>query len=204
MWVLLTRRTQVMLLVAFTTALLLGFQAASEWWTGSTPSLLKFISLVATIISTAMVVLANWIWRWLWRQAPFLNRVFFPDLNGVWEGSLQTTWRDDKGNIPGPISTRVTIRQGVLSINIKQKTQESISWSTRVIPEADPDADRFRLWYSYSNKPNAAVSHRSCDHDGIAWLEISLGDNPDELRGQYFTSRRTAGDITLKRISNDP
>lgn len=73
-----------------------------------------------------------------------------------------------------------------------------------MIAEADADADRYRLWYSYSNKPKAAVSHRSCDHDGIAWLEVCLGDNPDELRGQYFTSRRTSGDMLLRRISSQP
>jgi hypothetical protein len=205
MWSLLARRTQVIILVVLTTVLLLGLQAASEWWTGATPSLLKFISLVATLISTVAVLAANWTWRAIWRKLPFLNRVFFPDLNGVWEGWLQTTWEDpETKQVPGPIPSRVTIRQGVLAINVRQKTGESASWSTRVIPEADPDADRYRLWYSYSNKPNAAVSHRSCDHDGIAWLELSLGDSPDELRGQYFTSRRTTGDIMLRRVSTQP
>jgi hypothetical protein len=98
----------------------------------------------------------------------------------------------------------VTIRQGVLAISIKQKTDESDSWSTRVIPEADPEADRYKLWYSYSNKPKAAVAHRSSDHDGVAWLEIALSDDPEELKGQYYTSRRTTGDITLRRVSAKP
>lgn len=205
MWALISRRWQVMILVGLTALLLLGLQAASEWWTGNRPSLLKSVSLVASIIGSVLVVMANLIWRGIWRAVPILNRVFFPDLNGKWEGSLQTTWVDPVTNqVPPPIATKVTIRQGILSITVKQRTDESDSWATRVIAEADADADRYRLWYSYSNKPKAAVSHRSCDHDGIAWLEVSLSDDPNELRGQYFTSRRTSGDILLRRVSSDP
>lgn len=205
MWALISRRWQVMILVGLTALLLLGLQAASEWWTGTRPSLLKFVSLVASIIGSVLVVIANLIWRRIWRILPILNRVFFPDLNGKWEGTLQTTWIDpDTNQVPPPIATKVTIRQGILSIAVKQRTDESDSWATRVIAEADADADRYRLWYSYSNKPRAAVSHRSCDHDGIAWLEVSLSDDPDELRGQYFTSRRTSGDILLRRVTSEP
>lgn len=205
MWALISRRWQVMILVGLTALLLLGIQAASEWWTGTRPSLLKSVSLVSSIIGSLLVVGANLIWRRVWRVLPVLNRVFFPDLNGKWEGTLQTTWVDpDTSQVPPPIATKVTIRQGILSISVKQRTEESDSWATRVIAEANSDADRYRLWYSYSNKPKAAVSHRSCDHDGVAWLEVSLGDDPDELRGQYFTSRRTSGDILLRRVSSEP
>jgi hypothetical protein len=161
------------------------------------------VSFVATVIGSIIVIAANWAWRWVWQKFPALNRVFFPDLNGVWEGVLVSTWVDPKtGQTPAPIPAEVLIRQSVLSISIKQKTGESVSWSTRVIPEAEPEADRYRFWYSYSNKPKAAVSHRSCSHDGVAWLEIALTEDPDELQGQYYTSRRTSGDIVLRRTSH--
>nr|WP_314469811.1 hypothetical protein [uncultured Sphingomonas sp.] len=205
MWALISRRTQVMVLVGLTAFLLLGVQATIELWTGTQPSLFKVVSLVATIVGTVLVIVANWVWRWVWAALPFLNRTFFPDLNGEWEGLLITTWIDPAtGQVPPPIMTNVTIRQGILSISVRQKTKESTSWSTRVIAEADVDADTYRIWYSYSNKPKASVSHRSCDHDGVAWLEVSLGDNPEELHGQYFTSRRTSGDIELRRVSSKP
>lgn len=205
MWALLSRRAQLSILVAMTIGVLLAYQGASEWWTGDTPSLPKTVSLVATLIGTVAVAIANWTWRALWRRFPVLNKVLFPDLNGVWEGTLQTTWMDPvTGKVPGPIPTRVTIRQGVLKVSIRQRTAESDSWSTKVIPEAEPDADRYRLWYTYTNKPKATVAHRSSDHDGVAWLEISLEDDPNELRGQYYTSRRTTGDLTLRRLGSLP
>ena len=205
MWALLSRRSQLSIIVAITIILLLAYQGASEWWTGQTPSLLKAISLIATFIGTVLVAVANWTWRGLWRRFPALNRLFFPDLNGVWEGTLQTTWIDPlTGVVPGPIHSRLIIRQGVLKFSISQRTAESDSWSTTVLPEADAESDRYRLWYAYSNKPKAAVAHRSSTHDGVAWLEISLEDDPDQLRGQYYTSRRTTGDMTLQRVSQWP
>lgn len=201
MWSLLSKRSQVLILVGLTALLLLGAQGAAEWWTGSRPSPLKSVSLVATIIGSGVVAVANWTWRAIWRRLPFLNRTFFPDLNGVWEGTLQTTWIDPATGVPpGPIDTHVTIRQGILGVHVRQKTRESDSWSTRVFPHAEPEADRYRLWYAYSNKPKAQVAHRSCDHDGVAWLEIALDDDPDLLTGQYYTSRRTTGDIALRRV----
>lgn len=205
MWALLSRRWQLSIIVALTALLLLAYQGASEWWTGQTPSLFKTVSLIATLIGTVLVAAANWTWRGVWRRLPVLNKVFFPDLNGVWEGTLQTTWVDPAtGTAPAPIHSRVIIRQGVLQFSISQRTAESDSWSTMVLPEAEPEADRYRLWYAYSNKPKAAVAHRSSKYDGVAWLELALDNDPDELRGQYYTDRRTTGDIKLRRASRVP
>lgn len=200
MWGVLNRRTQVLILVALTACLLLGIQAAEQWWTGERPPLLKAVSFVATIVGSVMIFVANKTWRWAWRKAPFLNQAVFPDLNGKWTGTFQTTWVDpDTGTVSGPIDTEITIRQGILAISVRQRTGESNSWSNRVLLEADPEADRYRIWYSYTNKPKAAVSHRSSDHDGIAWLEVNLDEDANELSGQYFTSRRTSGDIKVTR-----
>lgn len=202
MWQLLARKTQVYLLVALTVALILGIQAAFELWDGTRPNLLKMISLVAFLIATVVVLGANKIWRWIWRKLPFLSGTFFPDLNGTWEGHLVSTWIDPDTKKPlPPIPTKITIRQTLFDISIKQKTNESTSHSHRVIAEADPDADRYRLWYDYDNQPQAAFHFRSNQHQGVAWLEISLTETPDELAGQYYTNRKTSGDINVKRTS---
>jgi hypothetical protein len=47
------------------------------------------------------------------------------------------------------------------------------------------------------------VAHRSNRHDGIAWLEMDYERHPDRLVGQYFTDRRTTGDIELTRTNRD-
>lgn len=200
MWALLSRARQVQIIVALTAVFILGMQGLNEWWSGEAVSLLKVISSVTFVIGTVLVAVANSTWRALWRWFPMLNRAFFPDLNGTWSGTLQTTWKDPQTGItPGPIAATVTIRQGLFDINIKLTTGESTSHSTRVIAESDPNADRYRLWYSYDNRPKAEVQFRSTQHEGICWLEISLADAPDRLAGQYFTSRRTNGDIEVTR-----
>lgn len=169
MWSLLTRRSQVLILVTITTVCLVGIQAASELWAGVTLSLFKSISIVATAIGSVFVLIANSVWRWIWKKFPILNSTVFPDLNGQWEGSFQSTWLNPVSGHPlGPISSKVTIRQNILSISVKQRTAESTSWSTQLIASANAEADIYRIWYSYSNKVAAAISHRSCDHDGVA------------------------------------
>lgn len=200
MWALLTRARQVQILVALTVLAIFAVQGASEWWTGQPMSPLKSVSTVTFIVGVGLSLVANWTWRTVWRWLPFLSKVFFPDLNGTWTGTLKTTWKDPAtGLSPGPIPSTVTIRQGLFDISIKQVTGESTSHSNRVIAEADPNADRYRLWYSYDNRPQAEFHHRSTQHEGVAWLEISLVDAPDVLTGQYYTARRTNGDMTLTR-----
>lgn len=201
MWALLQRKTQILVLVAMTVVTLLGVQGVSELWMGELPPLGRLISMIAFVIGTGALAFANWGWRWLWRKFPILNKVFFPDLNGTWEGTLKSTWIDPKTEKGiAPIPSRLVIRQGILHFSIKQQTGESKSWSTHVIPEADPDADRYRIWYGYTNKPKMEFSHRSNDHDGIAWFEIEIDEDPDHLVGQYFTSRRTSGDMDFRRV----
>lgn len=201
MWTLLSRRTQLTFVV-FATALIVWAIQTIVALTGQQPvSPLKLVSLVVFLLGTGAVTIANWTWRPLWQRFPVLGRVFFPDLNGTWKGTLKSTWKDENGNLPGPIDTTIWIRQSLFTLHVQQRTSESDSWSQRVFPEALPSAGRFGLWYSYSNVPQAAVSHRSSPHDGVARLEMNVASDVGHMTGQYFTSRRTSGDIEIRRVS---
>lgn len=203
MWPLLDRKTQLTIIVILTLIVLLSLQSLHELVTGDPVSPLKLVAALVFVIGTFLAFIFNQVWRWLWRRLPFLNRVFFPDLNGVWIGHLKSTWIDpETGKPKSPIASTITIRQSLFDISIKQKTGESDSYSLIVIPEAIPKADRYRLWYSYSNRPKAEFAYRSCNHDGIAWLEINVAEEPDLLEGQYFTARRTTGDLSVRRQSD--
>lgn len=203
MWSLLPRSTQLLIIVGTTVVLVLGLQGIDQLITGKETSLLKYVSAAASIIGLIGVATANWIWRPLWRWFPKLGHWFFPDLNGTWQGALRSTWENPAiGESPGPIQTTITIRQTLFTTSVRQRTNESSSWSTRVISECDRDADRYRLWYSYDNKPSATVSPRSGQHEGVAWLEVSMDENPNRLLGQYYTSRKTSGDIDVQRVSD--
>jgi len=140
----------------------------------------------------------------VWRKFPAIARKTFPDLNGTWEGTLVSTWIDPETKKPSPpIPVTIWIRQTLFSVSIKLRTGESTSHSTRCVLEAEPDAGRFRVWYSYDNRPRAEVAHRSARHEGVAWLEMDIDADPSRLAGQYYTDRRTTGDIDVRRVSRN-
>jgi hypothetical protein len=132
MWSVFHRKTQITIIVTGAIVIVVALQTIIEWITGSWPSALKLSSVAIFILATLMVGIFNFTWRWLWRKFPVLGRTIFPDLNGTWKGTLQTTWKDpNTGLSPGPIETTVWIRQDLLSFSVKQQTKESPSWSTR-------------------------------------------------------------------------
>jgi hypothetical protein len=202
MWMLLSRRAQVMMMVGLTITALLGLQQTYQLLNTAVPTPFALSSTIVFVIGTILVVIANFCWRHLWRWFPFLGKVLFPDLNGAWRGALKTTWKDANGQSPDPITVTIRIRQTLFSFSVQLETQESRSWSVHVIAEANPDAGRFRLWYSYSNQPRAEFLHRSTVHDGVAILEIVPDIDTSIITGHYYTARKTSGDIDVRRVES--
>ena len=71
----------------------------------------KTVPVVLIVIG----IFIGYAWRW---------RIFrgwlvpFPDLNGTWQGSVQTTWIDPTtGKVPDPIPAILTIRQSFVRIS---------------------------------------------------------------------------------------
>lgn len=195
-------RRQVLIVTALAIVLAWGAEALLEKLQGEPATPLKFISLIATIIAIVGVGGFSLVWRFLWRKLPWLARKTFPDLNGTWKGTLVSTWCDPiTGQAKPPIPTTIWIRQTPLSMSVKLHTGESTSHSMHCILEANHEAGRFRVWYSYDNRPRAELAPVSGQHQGFAWLENDVDTAPDQLFGQYYTSRRTTGDMTLRRVS---
>lgn len=69
-------------------------------------------------------------------------------------------------------------------------TEESKSSS--ISASIDKIQDEWQLIYFYLNVPQAKVRDRSSIHYGTALLSI---ENPEKLQGQYFTDRKTTGDM---------
>jgi SMODS-associating 2TM, beta-strand rich effector domain len=201
-WHLIPLRWQVLIITACAVVLAWAFDGATEWLQGQRAPLLKFISMFATIITTVVAGIASLTWRYFWRAFPVISRKTFPDLNGQWGGTLVSTWIDPTtSKPPAPIGATIWIRQTLFSVTITLRTGESTSYSTRYFLEAERDAGRFRVWYSYGNLPKAQFAYRSSRHEGVAWLEIDADADPDRLEGQYYTDRRTTGDMAFRRIS---
>ena len=204
MWALVPRKTQVLVVVGLSIVLAWGMEALLKIIQGTTPSPLKSISLVAMIISTVFAGIVSATWRYMWARFPWIGRKTFPDLTGTWEGHLVSTWvNPDTGQGLPPIPTKIWIRQGIFTTSIKLRTGESTSYSKRCLLEADPDAGRFRFWYSYDNDPKAEFRYRSARHEGVAWLELDIDTDPERLVGFYYTDRKTSGDMDVRRTSRE-
>jgi hypothetical protein len=204
MWHLLSWKSHVLVITVLAIAFAWGIEALLVWYQGDHTSPLKFASLIASLITAGVAGLASFVWRPVWQKFPFIERRTFPDLTGTWEGFLRSTWKDPTTGQPkGPIPTTVSIRQGLFSTSVKLRTGESVSYSTRCLLEADHDAGRFRIWYSYDNQPNAEFAYRSARHEGVAWLEMDIDADPERLTGQYYTHRLTNGDMDLRRKTRE-
>lgn len=200
MWSLLPRGRQLALIVGAT----LVAVWAIEQVMGSATPVLKLTSAIVMLLGGVLVAVFQLTWRWIWRRVPALGRWIFPDLNGRWEGQIVPVGVDPAHHpADQPILVTVWIRQNLFGISVRMETAESCSRSIRPQLEVAADHAAFGIWYAYDNQPRARVAHRSGRHDGMAYLEAAV-QAPDRLKGQYYTSRRSAGDIDLTRLSVNP
>lgn len=183
-------------------ALLGGFSVLilfiASWINGSAlRGLLDVVRLIPTVTTAdcaAYFVFTTWLWRWKLLQGWLIP---FPDLNGTWEGQIETNWRDAEGKTPGPVPTMVTIKQRFTRMSVVVRTAESESHSYLEGFLIDPEAQMRRLCYSYTGIPKVTLRERSTPHDGTVLLNI-VGNPVQKLEGGYWTQRQTLGTMTLR------
>ena len=124
--------------------------------------------------------------RWLWKLNPLEST---PVLYKKYTGSLISSYDNIERN------AELEIKQTLLTIQIILITGESKSKS--ITSTIDNILGETILTYCYLNTPNANVRDRSEIHYGTAMLCV---DNPRKLTGQYFTDRKTIGDIKFNSI----
>lgn len=159
---------------------------------------IKEIPHAIVIYGILYLVFATWGWR-LSIFHPWL--VPHPDLEGTWEGEVQSTWTNPAtGAGIAPIPSRLVIKHKFRSISCVLLTGESQSYSMTAQINEDDASDVHQLSYVYTNKPRARVRFRSEIHDGAAILTIKHDDGL-VLDGEYWTSRKTIGEMTFRRVS---
>lgn len=160
---------------------------------------LRLIPIVATADGIAYFVFTVWLWRWKRLQGWLIP---FPDLNGTWQGHIQTNWKDAEGKTPGPIPTILTIKQSFGRMSCVMRTEEMESHSYLEGFCIDKDAQVQRLCYSYTSRPKAHLRERSTPHDGTMLFNI-IGAPVYKLEGEYWTQRQTAGTVILSFRTNE-
>jgi hypothetical protein len=124
-------------------------------------------------------------------------------LQGTWEGQLDSKWRDPTSNlIIPPIHVFLVIRQTFTTISCAQFTAESESFSSLGQFTIDEENEALYLRYNYTNRPKSTIRDRSTIHDGAALLRV-ISEPAQRLNGEYWTSRCTAGEMSLRLVSRE-
>ena len=160
---------------------LLSSGAISLW-----EMLMEGISFTA-IISTFFVSVA---WKW-----PIFKGwlIPIPDLNGKWTGWLKY----EREGQERKRQFSANIKQTLFSIIIELETKESSSRNFCGTFDIDKDKHLKDLIYSYMNEPKASLRDRSPIHYGTA--RLSINEDNTLMKGEYWTSRQTKGEMTLKK-----
>ena len=153
-------------------------------------SVAPLIALAMTLLVTSRVTS-----RALWHVARLLNDGLYPDLNGTWEGEIQTATGET-------IPARAVIRQALLSTQIDMHTATAKSVTLEATPVTE--GGQFKLYYSYRAKPKKVGFGA---YTGTTIFDIRLateeGDGIVELSGYYYTDRKTLGTTHLRRINGN-
>lgn len=156
-------------------------------------SIKEAVSWSISTISFIVLFFIQFAWKW---------KIFcgwlvpFPNLNGCWKGNLESSFKGTSQKIP----VELFIKQTFLHIQIKLGTEESKSNSIAASFNIDTDREIKQLCYSYQNNPKGKLQESSPIHYGSVIFDI---ESNDEMRGQYWTSRKTVGDITVFRVCDN-
>ncbi|MES2225764.1 MAG: hypothetical protein V4480_03070 [Patescibacteria group bacterium] len=176
----------------FVWILVLIFTQPNQTW-----DLINALKEVPTAISIYAVLSLLFV-KWLWR-IPILHPwlVKIPNLNGTWRGVLKSDWVNPvTGKNIEPIPVLLTIKQDFSNLHCVLMTKESTSYSVVADINFGLGGDTSCLSYTYTNRSKASIRDRSPIHDGAAILKIIK--NPQiSLEGEYWTSRKTKGDINV-------
>lgn len=156
-----------------------------------------FFRAYSFALTITTLVVAIFLWKG-WKIPIFQGwLVLVPNLNGTWEGELQSSWIDPKTKKGiGPITTIVTVKQTLFGMSCVTRTGEMTSYSVSAGVERDQNEHVQKLIYTYRSEPKPGVADRSAMHHGTAILEFTK--KPEwRLEGRYFTERSTTGEMSL-------
>jgi hypothetical protein len=160
----------------------------------------KKLPEVVTVFVVLRFLFTKWFWRWRWFKGWLIQ---FPDLQGTWEGELESTWENpETKQRPAAIKIFLVIRQTFSTITCTLFTKESVSYSKAAQIAKDEEADAISLSFSYTNRSKATIRERSAIHDGAAHLRV-VSIPSQMLEGEYWTSRCTTGDMKLRFYSQE-
>lgn len=141
--------------------------------------------------------------KWLW-ALPIINLLQKkrPDLRGTWRAKLISDYIDPQINKPkSPFTAYFSIYETNSSLTIRQYSEESDSVTLAATINTEPD-DTHTVAAVYDNTPSLSRRNAgSTRHHGGFILRYSDGTKV-RLKGQYWTDRKTTGEMDAERISS--
>ena len=146
------------------------------------------------VFSAFYFLLDNWAWRWPLLR--WLGLVKIPDLNGTWDGVLQSSETKFQDTYP----VELEINQTWTRIRVRLRARSSRSNSTSVGIEVESPLGT-TLSYEYLSEPYVDARESMNVHRGTARLGLTRSDTDDLLAGDYYTgrSRNTYGTMRFVR-----
>ena len=150
-------------------------------------SVLEYWDLI--LESTGYSVIAIVVYeRYLWKYNPFVR---MPRLKKKYTGILSYNY---KGKF-GEKNVEIEIKQSFLSTHVKLKSDE-ISSKT-ITSDLVEENGEFVIYYTYITNPLSRCSDENPIQVGTCKLVI---DNINDIRGNYWTNRKTIGDLHFHSI----
>ena len=144
------------------------------------PSLYSSLGYAGEAVGVAAILMVIYE-KWLWRFDPFAG---IPCIKGSYSGTI-------KSNYDSVVrEASLQISQTFLSVRATMSTNESKSKSLAASIENVSGINE--LIFTYHNDPRAEHREGSPIHYGTARFAL---DEKDHLSGQYYTDRKTFGDL---------
>ncbi|MEU0792440.1 hypothetical protein ABZ342_20415 [Amycolatopsis sp. NPDC005961] len=157
---------------------------------------LKSFSIAGTVATILVLAYDKFIWKWKFVRAVTGK----PLVAGTWRGTLQSDFirPGETEKIP-PMPTVIRVKQtnSQLWVTLFTATSSSVTEQGKVFKESD---DRWRMSFIYMNTPRQSEAHNMARHQGVCDLHLSGADG-EALTGQYFTSRKTTGEMRFTEWS---
>jgi len=153
---------------------------------------LVWLRHIPAVVSILFVLIAAYD-LWLWRLPVLRRRIARrPLLRGTWHASIRPT--PETGKYRDPVRGYMAIGQTYSMLTLRLLTEESTSESLAAHAIRAKEG-QFSVTAVYRNEPRPSVRKRSPIHFGA--LILQCADGVTEIAGEYWTDRRSVGELTL-------
>ncbi len=146
------------------------YQFLLPWWAQS-PSVVLLYGLFFLVFD-----------RYLWQYSKKIGLVKTPNINGVWNGSLKSSF----DNHSSEVKATLKIFQTWTRIKILLETDQSLSHSETVSMVVGAPEGKY-LNYQYINEPKSDVIESMDIHRGT--VRLIFNEKKNALEGEYYSGR---------------